>query len=157
MKTNLKVNGVVTIKIFNEKSEVIRTIVNKNLVVSGGLEFFVKKIINDPSVSDVNISEIGIGASPIRVTMIDTELQDEDPEFGEILSLELDVNNSIFANATFKDVFTNKIISEIGLFANDEADPEEKTLIARTVLPEDQRFQKQNGQDISIFWEITIG
>jgi hypothetical protein len=157
MKTNLKVNGVVTIKIFNEKSEVIRTIVNKNLVVSGGLEFFVKKIINDPSVSDVNISEIGIGASPIRVTMIDTELQDEDPEFGEILSLELDVNNSIFANATFKDVFTNRIISEIGLFANDEADPEEKTLIARTVLPEDQRFQKQNGQDISIFWEITIG
>lgn len=159
MKTEIKVNGIVTIKILDENSKVIKTIVNKNLVVSGGLEFFIKKIINDPNYNDINISKIGIGSDPTRVTMSDTGLAAADESsavFNEIFSLELDTLNSIYANTTFKDVFTGNTISEIGLFATDEHE-QEKILIARTVLPVDQRFTKLNGQDISVFWEITIG
>lgn len=162
MKTKLKVNGVVTIKILDENSKVIKTIVNKNLVVSGGLEFFIKKIIDDPEYKDINISKIGIGTNPTRVTMSDTSLvwlaaADEGSALlNDIFSLELDTLNSIYANTTFKDVFTGKLISEIGLFAADE-NKENEILIARTVLPLEQRFTKLNGQDISVFWEITIG
>jgi hypothetical protein len=152
MKDNLKVKGVVTIKIFDENQECIDTIVNNNLVVSSGLDFFINKLIGE---SVLDIAKIGVGEGETAPAMGDTNLESATNYKQAIGSIAQDTDNSFIVDTTIGDNYGGNTVSEICLFATDAYDVD--TLVARTVLGASQQFTKTNGQDIIIFWQITLG
>jgi hypothetical protein len=150
---SITVKGVVTIKVFDKKKNLIDTIVNNNLVVTSGLQFFVDKIIGDAT--DTDISKIGVGAGNRAASMSDTDLESVTRHVQAVDSVTRDTPNRFLAEVTIGDDYGGNTVSELALFATDTYGTD--TLIARTVLGATQEFTKTNGNDIVVFWEITLG
>lgn len=152
MKTQLSIKGSVTIRVYDEKHNIIKNIINSNMIVQSGLEFFMERIIGT---SDYEIGEIGIGSGFTAPNLTNTDLESTIVHLQPIDEISPDALNSFVVSTLVENEYSEGLVSEIGLFANDSYG--NRILIARTVLTESQRFIKNNNQDISIFWQITLG
>jgi hypothetical protein len=151
MNNNIQVNGVVTIQIYDENQNISETIINKNLVVASGLRFFIDKIIDATS---HEIKKIGIGDGTTPSDLGDTGLQSSTNFIDDVMNVASDTSNSFVADIIISDNYGGSTVSEVALFASDGSTD---ILIARTVLNENQRFVKEDGKNISIYWKITLG
>lgn len=130
-----------------------QTIFVRNKIVNGGLNFFVNKIAGNTT-GQITKMKIGtdsrateleytdlfgntIVTNPIRFIGIPSA------NFGEIIF-------ETYFDTTFDDPDTFTIV-EIGLFAEDD------TMIARTVLEENNRFSKTPEETLSLSWRIIFG
>lgn len=149
MNEAINIKGTVTITIHDEAGNPIRKIVNRNLVVRTGLEFFVNRIL-DLTNDELDQISIGTGTSPASLSDTDLEGTVYDKTIQDKV---IDTLNSLVVNTKFTDNndFNGLTVAEIGLFTDTGI------LVARTVLDASQRFIKENSRDVSVYWQITIG
>ena len=144
MKDNLNIKGEVTISRHGHDDIVVQ-----NLVVDTGLGFYIGRILD--TTEDI-IEHISIGNGTTEASASDTALAGAQTHSINYRNLSALTVNSFVVESFFDDAtYDTNSVNEIGLFTNTN------TLIARVVLPVNQRFIKTSGEHISVSWKITIG
>jgi len=149
MKEEISIQGIVRFDVYDENSRHTRTIEKNNLVTSAGKNYFVKKIIEDPSIIGSAIAEIAVGDGSTAPTVSDTELESETGRI-DIDSISASTNIGEFVTQLPIGVATGAI-QEAALYTSD--DPE--ILLSRIVLS--SPFNKDANETITISWRFKIG
>jgi len=149
MNEEISVQGIVRFDVYDIDGNHTRTIEKNNLVTSAGKNYFVKKIIDEPSVVESSIAEIAVGDGSTAPTVTDTDLESETGRV-EIDSISASTNVGEFVSQLPIGVATGTI-QEAALYTSD--DPE--ILISRIVLS--SPFNKGANETITISWRFKIG
>jgi len=149
MNEEISIQGIVRFDVYDENGRHTRTIEKNNLVTSAGKNYFVKKIIEDPSIIGSAIAEIAVGDGSTAPTVSDTELESETGRV-EIDSISASTNIGEFVTQLPIGVATGTI-QEAALYTSD--DPE--ILISRIVLS--SPFNKGANETIVVSWRFKIG
>jgi len=144
---NLK--GIVTINFFDHFGRVTRTIEENNLVTNAGKNFFVNKIIDEPSIAGSAVQSIALGDGSTVPTETDTALENETGRI-QISSISSSNNIGEFVTSISAGVATGTI-QEAGLYTSDDT----PILISRIVLS--SPFVKQPNESITVSWRFKIG
>jgi len=147
---HMNVRGTVILKLYDSESyQIKKSVTVKNMIVNGGLDFFIKK---SADFTTDTLEKIGISSGETAPTMQDIEL--DDPYAAEYSDLRYKSNTDI-GEILLESVFPSEnyvgTVKEIGLFTNTD------TMIARTVIPADQQFEKTVNDYLSIIWKIKLG
>jgi len=149
MNEEISVQGIVRFDVYDIDGNHTRTIEKNNLITSAGKNYFVKKIIDEPSVVGSSIAEIAVGDGSTAPTVSDTDLE------SEIGRVEID---SISASTNVGEFFTQLpigvgtgTIQEAGLYTSDST----PILISRIVLT--SPFNKGANEAVTISWRFKIG
>jgi len=149
MNEEISVQGIVRFDVYDKEGNHSRTIEKNNLVTSAGKNYFVKKIIEDPSIVGSVISDIAVGSGSTTPVVTDTSLETETVRVN-IDSISANTNIGEFLTQLPIGVGTGTI-QEAGLYTNDDT----PILISRIVLS--SPFNKGSGESITISWRFKIG
>jgi len=149
MKEEISIQGIVRFDVYDENGRHTRTIEKNNLVTSAGKNYFVKKIIEDPSIIGSAISDIAVGDGSTAPTVTDTSLENETARVN-IDSISASTNIGEFFTQLPIGVGTGTI-QEAGLYTSDDT----PILISRIVLS--SPFNKASDESITISWRFKIG
>lgn len=149
MKEDVAVKGIVTFRVLDENNDVVRTVTHDNLVTDAGKNYFVKKIIEDPSIVGSAISNIAVGDGTTAPDTSDTSLENEVARLN-ISFISANDNVGEFFTTIAQAVATGTI-SEAGLYTNDDS----PILVSRIVL--NTPFTKLENESIQISWRFKIG
>lgn len=147
MKQYCNIRGEVTIVRY-KNSIPYQTIIVPNMIVQGGLKFFAERIANH---TNNYISSINVGNNSTPPNLFQTGLVDD------VFSISSQVRfigttdeGGLIAETYIPTGITSNIV-EIGLFDNED------TMLARTVLEPNNRFNKIAEESISLSWHIILG
>lgn len=150
-KDQIIAKGTVILKLYDSGSlQPKKTVTVKNMIVNGGLDFFIMKAAD---ITTDTLEKIGISNGSTAVTLNDTTLADpyDDAEYSNIRFKSKTDTGEILLEAVFvKHQFVGTI-NEIGLFSSNDI------MIARTIIPEDQLFEKTEDDFLSVMWKIKLG
>lgn len=149
MNEEISVLGIVRFDVYDENGTLLRVFEKRNLVTSAGKNYFVKKIIDDPSVSGSAIADIAVGDGSTAPTVSDTNLESETGRV-EIDSISSTTNIGEFVTQLPIGVATGTI-QEAGLYTSDDT----PILISRIVLS--APITKESNETITISWRFKIG
>jgi hypothetical protein len=166
----LKIKGIVTLNHYDKNGNLLHTLKNHNLIVDTGLEFFIKKISDIPIDAEMGnqIGYIGIGngEAPARgnqtgLTLSAAQISIASEHITEYkhIRYKRSINNNLILETTFVDgEYSNETVVEVGLFTNvlDTYDIP-VTMIARTLIEIENRFQKADSDYLSVSWNIQFG
>jgi len=149
MNEEISVQGIVRFDVYDIDGNRTRTIEKNNLITSAGKNYFVRKIIDDPSAIGSAIAEIALGNGTTAATVSDTSLE------SEIDRVEID---TISATSNIGEFVTQLPIGgakggrkEAGLYTSGST----PILISRIVLS--SPFTKGAGETIVVSWRFKIG
>lgn len=145
----IDLKGIVTFKIFDHRGRLTRTIEENNLVTSAGKNYFVNKIIDDPSIAGSAIQSIAVGSGNIAPSVGDTSLENETGRI-QVAAISSSENIGEFVTSLSAGVATGTI-QEAGLYTSDDT----PILISRIVLS--SPFVKESNESITVSWRFKIG
>jgi len=145
----IDLKGIVTINIFDHLGKLTRTIEENNLVTNAGKNFFVNKIIDDPSVAGSAVQSIAVGSGSTAPTETNTSLENETGRI-QVSSISSSNNIGEFVTSLSAGVATGTI-QEAGLYTSDDI----PVLISRIVLS--SPFVKGSNESITVSWRFKIG
>jgi sporulation protein YlmC with PRC-barrel domain len=149
MKEEISIQGIVRFDVYDENGRHTRMIEKNNLVTSAGKNYFVKKIIEDPSIIGSAIAEIAVGDGSTAPTVSDTDLESET---GRVNIDTISATNNIGEFVTQLPIgVATGTIQEAGLYTSDST----PILISRIVLS--SPVTKGAGETITISWRFKIG
>lgn len=145
----IDIKGIVTFRVFDSHGRLTRSIEENNLVTSAGKNFFVNKIIDDPSTAGTAIQSIAVGSGSTTPAESNTALENE---IGRIQIASISSSNNIgeFVTSISAGVATGTI-QEAGLYTSDDV----PVLISRIVLS--SPFTKGPNESITVSWRFKIG
>jgi len=145
----IDLKGIVTFKIFDRNGHLTRTIEENNLVTSAGKNFFVNKIIDDPSIAGSAVESIAVGSGSTVPNESNISLENETGRI-QISSISSSGNVGEFVTTLSAGVATGSI-QEAGLYTSDDT----PVLISRIVLQ--SAFVKGSNESITVSWRFKIG
>lgn len=149
MQESIDIQGIVTLDITDEHGNLIRRIVDNNLVTTAGKAYLIKKIVTDPTIAGTIISDIAFGDGSTTPDVSDTALASEVARvsIGSIADTE---NVGVFLASLETGVATG-LITEAGLYTNEDT----PTLVSRIEFS--VPFTKQSNEAIQVSWRIKLG
>lgn len=144
--------GVLKLKIY-DKGELVQTIEEKNLIVNGGRDVLLRRLIEDVTLAaDFQLTDVVFGTGQSAANQTDTFEIFTDPVLVPITSKTIDVSGvSATANFEFaldEETGNGKNIYEFGLVCGDE----DQTLFSRRVRT--QPITKTNTMSFLGTWQI---
>jgi len=149
MIDDIAVQGFVSFTILDRSNRAIKTFTDNNLITTVGKNYFVKKIVEDPSIAGSAIASIAVGSGTTSASVEDTSLEAETGR-SQVDFISVNENIGQFLTTLPLGVAIGSI-SEAGLYTNDDT----PLLISRIVLP--TSFNKVENESIRISWRLKIG
>lgn len=144
LKENLKLNGELSITVFDRNGDLKQAMRVPNLVVTAGKQYIASRMAGTDSTV---MSDMAIGTGTTTPVADDTTLGIEAARVA--LTTFSASTNTVTATATFPAGTGNGAITEAGIF-NASADG---TMLCRTTFPV---VNKASGDSIAISWTVTV-
>jgi hypothetical protein len=143
------VQGSVTFELRSSDGSVKASGEQKNLVMSAGKHFFVKKISDHDDVIGIKVAQIGVGTGSEAPTLNDVDLENKISNVP--IAFRSVENNIMTFTTTFGPGVATGTIREVGLY--NDASP--VVLLCRMVL--NNPFVKTDTDFLTLSWRIQIG
>lgn len=151
LQENLKMNGKLTISVFDREGNLKSAQTVPNLVVTTGKNYIASRMAGVAGVGTYVMNSMAIGTGTGTPTAADTALG---TEAGRVATTSFTAStNTITATATFAAGVGTGAITEAGIFNPSVAGQSGGSMLCRTTFPV---VNKASGDSISITWTVTV-